>query len=72
MLLSLKLIAGILCDMAGFHVEPTFPSPFKILCSGVVLVGTVLSTDTGTYDRELVHATSKAYFPILGEMSICH
>lgn len=43
-----QLIAGVLCDLVGFlHLKPTHPTPFKVLCASVVLVGAALSTDNG-------------------------
>jgi transporter family-2 protein len=59
-----QLTSGIVCDLLGVYSKPMYPTPFKVLCAGIVLLGTALSTvsDVGNEGLDDLDSNNTAIF----------
>ena len=67
-----ELVAGVVCDLRGFLCNQSYPSPFKVICTMIVLFGAILSTedkktDIGGHDE----SQSNNYKSILNVLIAC-
>lgn len=72
-LIGLVIAMGLLCQMAGFYLQPFFPNTSALLLGGVALAGLVILNMMGVALSEmgqhiLIVLTT---FPILGSIVLC-